>query len=167
MLAEFEKRRAEFASERKAEQEEADGLCANMHRDISKILLREGRRETHHIRAILGFLRRGYLNYPEELSPEEIGNRWSLSRDVDFGGENHEVTIKAYGNKDPNKATRSFVWINGSPHFIELTRDHGVLWEEEQRGKRTVQVRKQRANSVEARFFETVLNRFQTQASSK
>ena len=99
------------------------------------------------------------------MSPEEETSYWYLSRDVDFDGEMHEVTIRAYGNKDPNKATRSFMWIDGSQHFIEVSKDRGVMWEEVKRGKRTHNVRKQRANIVEASFFENVLNRFQTQVA--
>ena len=56
MLAEFEKRRAEFASERKAEQQEADSLCTNIYKDIGEILLREGKKKTNRIGAIMGYL---------------------------------------------------------------------------------------------------------------
>lgn len=101
------------------------------------------------------------------MSPGEEANYWFLSRDVDFGGESHKVTIKAHGNKDPNKATRAFIKIGGTPHSIEVTKDSGVMWEEEQGRKRTHNVRKQRANIVEARFFERVIDRFQAQAGSK
>lgn len=173
MLAEFDRARTKFVEGRKAEQQEADRICGRMYLDIGKILQNEGKGEIHPTKGffleVLEALRRTNLylqdSSKETMSPAEETNYWTLSRDVDFDEEIHEVTIKAYGDKNPNKATRSFMWIDGSSHSIELTKNHGVMWEEKQVGKRSRPIRGQRASIVEAQFYEAVLNRFQAQVA--
>jgi len=165
MLEEFDRTRREFVKEREVEQRAADSMCREMYERIGSMLQKEGKEEKHPMKAIISLLRQDGVYSQNALMFDEVYGYWTLSRDVDFDGERHGVTITAYGDKDPNRATRSFVQIDGISHFIEVKKDRGVMWEQEKRGKRTHNVRKQRANIVEASFFEDVLNRFQAQVA--
>ena len=152
----------QFQRSRESEQKAADEVAGNTFSRASELLMVEGVSSRRVRAAIIRALGRGLESDPQTLSYDELWDIRTAEKTLEFEGEGEKkVSIVGYAwDKKKAQPYRSFVYIGGFPKFIELRKDHGVMWDKATDGKRTYSRRGGRATLEEALLFQTVVDRF-------